>query len=217
MTEAPAEDDRVVAAESDDDAPPLQSKFDELFGGWRGLFDSSFPTLVFVAVNAWRGLRTALWAAVGAGAVVLVERLARKRPVRHAVSGFFGVLIAVLIARLTGRAEGFFLPGIALNAIYGVGCLVSVVIRRPAIGLLLQNLFERPPGWLDEPGVRRACAEATIGWSLLFFSRVAVQSALVAAGRPGWLAVAKIGMGWPLFIAAIAATWPWIRYRTRPT
>ncbi|MFN2617747.1 MAG: DUF3159 domain-containing protein, partial [Thermoleophilaceae bacterium] len=186
----------------------------DLFGGARGLVDSGLPPVAFVAVNAARGLTAATWAAVAVGVALLAVRLARKEPLRHTVSGFLGVLIAALIARGTGRAENFFLPGIVINAVYGGGFLVSAMVRKPLVGVLLRQFSDKPPDWHDDPRVRRAYAEATVGWAAVFIARVIVQSLLVAAGRPGWLAVTKIAMGWPLFLGALALTLPWVSRRT---
>src|SRR5262249_57806202 len=81
-------------------------------GGWRGLFDSTFPVIVFVVANTLGGLTVAIWAAVGAALLVSALRLARKQSVQQAVSGLFGVAVAAFIAHRTGSAKGYFLFGI---------------------------------------------------------------------------------------------------------
>src|SRR5205823_2856212 len=62
-------------------------------GGWRGMVDSSIPVAVFAIVNIATALRTAVYAAVGAGVAVAVLRLARRQSVQQAVSGLFGLAI----------------------------------------------------------------------------------------------------------------------------
>jgi hypothetical protein len=45
-----------------------------------------------------------------------------------------------------------------------------------------------------------------VGWAVVFASRAAVQGTLYVMDRPGLLAAARLLMGWPLTIAAVALT-----------
>jgi len=51
-------------------------------------------------------------------------------------------------------------------------------------------------------------------WTAVFALRVVVQGLLYLAGSTGWLAVAKIGMGWPLWGIALTITL-WLLRRVR--
>lgn len=186
----------------------------DLFGGPRGMIDSGLPPIVFVLVNFARGLGDAVWAAVAVGAVLLLVRVLRREHVRHAVSGFFGVAIAAGIARLTGEAKNFFLPSIVINAVYSLAFLGSAFTRQPLIGLILKLFSEKPAAYHEHPTVRRAYRDATLGWAGLFLLRVVVKETLRQAGKTGWLAVAHFGMGYPLFLGALALTLRFIAWRT---
>ena len=48
---------------------------------------------------------------------------------------------------------------------------------------------------------------ATLAWMLVFGARFVVQRLLYDAGQTGWLAVARIGMGWPLTVLAAVVTY----------
>ncbi len=187
----------------------------DLFGGPRGLVDSTVPPVVFVLVNVLSGLTAAVWSAIGAGAVLLLIRVVRREHVRHAISGFFGVAIAAGIAKATGEAKNYFLSGIVINAFYGTLCLVTAFTKHPVIGFLLRQLSDKPADYHDHPQVRRAYRDVTLGWAAVFFLRVAVQETLREMGRTGWLAVARISMGVPLYLAALALTLPFVNWRTR--
>ena len=63
---------------------------------------------------------------------------------------------------------------------------------------------------------RRAFAVASVGWALVFGARAAVQGTLYAMDRPGLLAAARLLMGWPLTILAVAATVAWVKRARRP-
>jgi hypothetical protein len=172
------------------------------FGGKRGLIDSGLPGALFVLVFSLAGLTAAVLTALASGVALCAFRLARRESVQHAISGLFGLALAAFIAYRMGRAEGFFLPGIVLNAVYGAALLISLLVRRPVFGYALRLLFPEVGDWRADREVRRAANVVTAVWVGVFATRVAVQAPLYLAHHPGWLAAAKIAMGWPLTIAA---------------
>ena len=112
----------------------------EQLGGWRGMLDATLPTIAFIVANSAAGLRTGIWAALGAAVLIFVLRLARRESVQQAFSGLFAVAIAVAIAANTGEARDFFVLGIIRNAAIGLVLLGSVAVRRPLIGYLAEFL-----------------------------------------------------------------------------
>jgi hypothetical protein len=130
----------------------------EQLGGWRGMLDATLPTVAFVVANALDGLRTGIWAALGAALVVFVLRLVRRESVQQAVSGLIGVGIAVAIAAASGQARDFFVFGILRNAAIGVLLLGSILVRRPLVGVIAEFLAPSHLGALAThslPGLRR--------------------------------------------------------------
>lgn len=191
-----------------------QSALVEALGGKRGMLDSGLPAVVFVLVNSVvaaladrdTGLRAALIAAVLTGGAVVVLRLARKEPLQQAVSGFFALGLAVFFAARSGEARGFFLPGIWINLAYGTAFLVSALIGRPLVGAIYAALEGLGTSWREDPRLRRVFAGASVFWALVFGSRAVVQGTLYLLDRPGLLAAARLLMGWPLTIGAVALT-----------
>jgi hypothetical protein len=112
----------------------------EQLGGWRGMVDATLPTLAFIVANSVNGLRTGIWAALGAALVVFLLRLVRRESVQQAVSGLFAVGIAVAIAAASGQARDFFVVGIVRNAAIGVVLLGSIPLRRPLVGVIAEFL-----------------------------------------------------------------------------
>ena len=112
----------------------------EQLGGWRGMVDAALPTIAFIVANSIGGLRTGIWAAVGAALLVFALRLVRRESVQQAVSGLFGVAIAVAIAAASGQARDFYVPGIIRNAALGVVLLGSIAVRRPLVGVIAEFL-----------------------------------------------------------------------------
>jgi hypothetical protein len=186
-------------------------------GGVTGLIYSSLPVLVFVAVSGLWGLLAAVGAALGVAAALLAWQLIRRGPTQPAVSGFVGVGVCALIAYALGQSKGYFLLGIWTSLIWAVVFAGSVLIRRPVVGYLWSWLGGHDRGWRD---VRRAVYAfdiATCTWVLVFLARFVVQGLLYGAGRTGWLAVARITMGWPLTAAAAVVTYLAIKAARRAT
>lgn len=177
-------------------------------GGGRGLVDSALPATVFVLVRLVAPLGTAITASLAVGALLLLLRLRRGEPLQQVGSGFVGLVLAVLVARATGTGKGFFLPGIVTTALTGVAFVVSLAVRRPAVGLALAAYDARYAQWQDSPRLRRACTTATAVWALTFFVRAAVAYAVyrLPGDRDGLLLLVVNAVKWPLIAGAAALT-----------
>ncbi len=183
----------------------------EQMGGIGGLVYSTLPVLVFVPVNALWGLAPALYAALGTAGAILLWRLVRGDKLQPAFSGFIGVAICAFIAHRTGTAKGYFLFGIYTSLVYGGVFLVSILVRWPLVGVLWNALNGVSSRWRAVPRARRLYDAATLGWTVVFAARYLVQSQLYDSDHTGWLAFARIVMGWPLAAAALLLTFYAIR------
>lgn len=191
-------------------------------GGWSGSIITAIPTVVFVAVNAATTLRWAVVSAVASAVVLAGYRLLRKQPVQQALTGLIGVVVASIIAARTGQAKGYFLLGIWSSFLYAAAFVATMVVRRPAIGMLWEFLDPTPEPDGSEaalPWHRRrpllfAYMLATAGGVVVFLSRGIVQLTLFKHNATGWLAVARIVMGYPLYVAAIGFAF-WVVRRAR--
>jgi hypothetical protein len=179
-------------------------------GGWTGAIITAIPTAVFVVVNVTAGLRWGIIAAVGSAVALTGYRLARRQPIQQALSGLLGVVVAALIAARTGQARGYFLVGIWTSFIYAVPFGVSVLVRRPLVGLIWEFLDpspadgeQAPQRWYRRRPLLLAYTWATLAATAVFLARGIVQWQLYGANATGWLAFARIAMGYPLFIAAV--------------
>lgn len=213
------------------------------FGGWTGMAISAAPTVVFVAVNAVTTLRWAVVAAVLSALLLVAYRLIRRQSVQQAANGLLGVVIAAAIAARTGQARGYFLVGIWSSFVYAAAFLVSMVVRRPLVGVIWEFLDPTPTAvadtgsdeidvdamatgadagpnnaagpdsaaWYRRPVLVRAYLLATAGATLVFALRAVVQLSLFRENNTGWLAVARIAMGYPLTIALIGFAWLVVR------
>lgn len=188
------------------DAEAARPTLWDQIGGPMGMMDSGLPVVVFVIVNIIAGLGWAIGAALAAGVVIAVLRLARRRPVTQAIAGLFGVGIAAFIAYRVGSAKGYFLFGIWSYALYGSALLLSVLVRWPLIGVLWEGLNGRGNIWRRDRRRVRRYDLATLVWVAVFAARFAVQNLLYASDQVGWLATARLLMGYPLYLLAILVT-----------
>lgn len=178
-------------------------------GGGRGLLDSALPATVFVLARLVTGsVTTAAALALGVGVVLLVLRRRRGEPLQQVGSGFFALVVAVLVARATGTGEGFFLPGIITTALTGVGFALSLLLRRPAVGVVLAAYDATYAGWREHPGLRRACQLATAFWAVTFFVRAGVAYGVyrMPGDSDGLLLVVINVVKWPLIALAAVLT-----------
>ncbi|ART72941.1 hypothetical protein BTO20_34205 [Mycobacterium dioxanotrophicus] len=188
-------------------------------GGVSGLVYASVPTFTYVIVNAIAGLNAAVAVAVGTSVGLILLRRQRKEPVQPAVSGLLGVVIAGLIAHYTGSAEGYFLPGIWISLAVAAAFTVSLVVRRPLVGVVwnLMRSGGPDPAWRADKVVLRGFDVATLVFVAVFAGRFIVQQWLYDAGSTGWLAIARIAMGYPLLgLALVVVSWAVRRANRRP-
>jgi hypothetical protein len=150
-------------------------------GGGKGVFDSSVPAIVFIVVRLLSDLNTGVIAAVAAGLAVVAWRRLRGESLQYCLSGFFGLLIAVAISKVTGTGKGFFLPGIVITGVSGLGFGLSVLLGQPAVALALVAIDAKYEAWKTDPALRRACVLSTWVWSASFLIRAAVASAVALA------------------------------------
>jgi hypothetical protein len=180
----------------------------EQMGGVTGIVASTIPVAVFVLVNVLSSLQPAIIAAVAAGALVFVYRVVRKQPLQPAVSGLLGVGVAAFIAARTGEARGFYLPGLLTSAAFGLAFLVSVIVRWPLAGVVWHAINGHGQGWREDPRLLRAYTWASLLWTAVFASRVALQGLLYYYNEETWLGVARLLMGYPLVgVALIGTVW----------
>jgi hypothetical protein len=116
-------------------------------------------------------------------------------------------LAAWLALREGGEAVDYFVPGFITNAVYGTVLLISILIRWPVIGVLVEILLGNSTTWRKERKKVTIYSLITAMWVGFFSLRLAVQVPLYLAGSAELLATARVAMGPPLYALVILATW----------
>jgi hypothetical protein len=175
----------------------------ERTGGLTGLLQSSLPPTVLVITNSWWGLYPAIAAAVVTGVLVTLVRAVRRQSLRPAFGGFVGVAVSGFLAARSGAARDFFLADIWWYCLASSVLVVSILLRRPLVGVLWSAMQGVGMWWRhDRPSLRRYDV-ATAVLAAVFAARFAVLQRLYENNEIGWLAVSKIAMNYPLWAAAL--------------
>ncbi|WP_229075577.1 DUF3159 domain-containing protein [Actinoplanes sp. DH11] len=175
----------------------------ERTGGIPGLIQSSLPPVVLVLANSWWGLYPAIAAAAGAGAAVLLYRWSRKQQLRPALGGFVGVAVAGFLAARSGEARDFFLADLWWYAVAALLCAISVLVRRPLVGVVWSVMQGKPLWWRHDRVSLHRYDIATAVVAAVFTARFLVLHRLYEHNEVGWMTFSKIAMNYPLWAAAL--------------
>lgn len=176
----------------------------EQTGGAVGLFVSSFPVTVFSLVQTRYGLKPGIAAAIGTAILFGVIRLIMRVTIRPAVSALIGICISSSVAYSMGTAKAYFLFDIWFYLVCLSITLFTLAIRRPLAGLLWASMNRSGGLWRKDKKSLHGYDLATVAWALVFGSRFVVQHWLYDRDLTGWLAFAKVMMGFPLTVCAFA-------------
>ncbi len=181
-------------------------------GGTRGLLDSSLPAIVFLlAFNISHSLNKSTIFAVALSVIFAIARLVKRETLQHAISGVIGVAFCALLARHTGKAADFYLPGLIINVIYGIVYTVANLAGWPVLGVLLGPVLGENLAWRKVTERKKAYSRAGWLWVSLFISRLIVQYPLYKTNHINWLGTARLIMGTPLFLLVGWGTWVILR------
>jgi intracellular septation protein A len=185
-----------------------QKKVVDALGGKKGLLDSGLPALVFlIAFNLSKDLQVATTAAISSALVLAILRFIKKDTLQHVISGLIGVAFCAFLARKTGSAVDYYLPGLIINIIYGSVYAIANLIGFPILGLVLGPILGENLNWRKVAERKRAYIRASWLWVGLFGSRLIVQYPLYKTGNLTALGTARLVMGYPLFAAVAWGSW----------
>jgi len=180
-------------------------------GGVRGLIESILPGLGFLVVfTITKQVVPSVLAPLALAVIFIVVRLVTRSPVTSAIAGAIGIGVSAALALITGNAADNFIPGFIINAVIFSAATISLIVRRPLIGVLV-GLLTGDPEWRHDKAKARVALIATILWCIVFGGRLAVELPLYFAGAVDVLAGAKLIMGVPLYAVLLWVTWLLVR------
>ena len=168
----------------------------DAIGGPRGVVESMLPGVVFVVMFV---ITSDLHLTIGVSAALavlqVIVRLCQRQSVMGAVSGLLAVGICLIWAWNSHEARNYYMFGFLTNAFYIVLLAISLMVRVPGLGLVIEFIRTLPTEHL------RAL------WIGVFSLRLVVQVPLYLSNQVGWLGTARLLMGIPFWALAI-----WVSY-----
>lgn len=214
----PPEEHRSGLARAADDRPLTARGLIDAVGGPLGIVESVLPPLLFVVLYQVVAIRAApqaverpalipiVVAPLVLSALFALYRLVRRQRPGAAISGAALVAVSAALVLVTGDANANYLPGFAINTVYGLAFLVSVLVRRPLVGVVT-GLLTSDGDWGRDVRLRRAASWLTLLWVALFAVRLAVEVPLFLAGdKVVELGLARIVLGLPLYSVVLVVT-----------
>ena len=195
-----------------DDRHPLNV----LLGGPWGAVESMAPTVLFVLAYFTSGnnLAIAVSVALGVALVLAIVKIARREKPVRVLSGLLGVAIAALFAAYQDDPLGFFQIRVLANILSAIAFAVSILIRRPLMGVIIGPVMGTGMRWRQDPDLLKAYSRVTWLWAILSLVRAAIQIPLIQAGQLAWLGATPF-LFYGLVALTIAASW-WVIKKTLP-
>lgn len=181
----------------------------EGMGGKLGITETILPSVLFGTSFALTGQAiVAVLLAGGTSALFILYRLITRKSASSALIGAIAVGFAAWLAlREGGEAVDYFVPGFITNAVYGFVLLISILVRWPIIGVLVEVLRGNATSWRKDRKKLTIYSLLTAMWVGFFSLRLAIQVPLYVAGSAELLATARVAMGPPLYALVILVTW----------
>jgi len=180
--------------------------------GQNSFLDAILPPIIFLLLNGLISFQAAIWGALVLSALIAVLRLWYRKSLFYALAGVGSIGLAVIIALLLGRAEGFFATDLLSGSMTLLLTILSLVIRRPMVAWTSYIARRWPINWYWHPQVRPAYSEVTFAWAIFFGARLFLQFSLFQQANTSMLAVTNIITGWPaiillLILSYLYGTW----------
>jgi hypothetical protein len=181
----------------------------EGMGGKLGIAETIIPSVLFGSSFALTGQAIiSVGLAGGTSALFILYRLVTRRSASSALVGAIAVGFAAWLAlRDGGQAVDYFVPGFITNAVYAVVLTISVLVRWPVIGVLVEILRGNSSSWRKDRKKLTVYSLVTGMWIGFFSLRLAIQVPLYLAENAALLATARVAMGPPLYALVILVSW----------
>lgn len=197
--------------ESQDDFSILDA-----IGGVRGIVESMLPGLLFVIMFViTRDTQLTVIVSAVLAIVQVLFRLIQRQSVMGALSGLIAVAICLVWAWTSGQARNYYSYGIIVNSLSAVLLIISLLVRIPMMGIVLECFRKIPTGnlglwlqtWRNDKPLLRAYMITTCLWLVLFVLRVCVQAPLYLSNQVVLLGTVRLIMGLPLWALLV-----WVSY-----
>jgi hypothetical protein len=193
----------------------VTEEFRTVVAGRSNIIDAVLPPVVFLILNVFTPFEVATWGSLAVALILSGFRLIRGQPWGYALGGLGATILAILAARLSNQAQGFFLPNLINGGLTVLLCLGSVIVRRPLVALTSHLARGWPLKWYWHPRVRPAYGEVTLAWTVFFAVRLALQWVLLREAEAAIFGLLSVIMGWPATILLLVLSYLYGTWRLR--
>lgn len=188
----------------------------ESIGGVRGVIESMLPGLLFViCFVVTNNLQITVISSAALAVLQVVIRLIQKQSLMGVISGLVSISICLIWVWTSHKAGDYYMLGFITNAVYSVFLAISLIVRVPALGLVIESIRKMPTEnfgawlheWLDYKPLKRAYMYVTGLWIAVFVLRLVLQVPLYLVNNVAWLGTVRLLMGLPFWALAI-----WVSY-----
>ncbi len=197
----------------------LQEIREELISVFSGrgikILDSAVPILIFIVLNQFFDLNSAVIFSLLAGAAFLIYRLLIKDKLVFALAGMIGVAAAAGLVLISGNSAGFFVPGLISGLLTVLLCLGSVLVKNPLAAWSSRITRRWPKDWYKLDLVRPAYSEVTLIWAFTFGLRTGLETWLISQDAVTAAGFTKILLGWPYTILILVLSYLYGSWRLK--
>lgn len=182
-------------------------------GGIQGIVETSLPGFAYVLTYAiTKNIQISVSVVALAVFALTVRHVLKKRPLMNLLGSLLGIGLAIyLTIRPGGQAGDFYLKDFWTNGIYGSVLLLSVIIRFPAIGLIVGPATGQGLTWRKDRRKVRFFDLVTLLWVGLFATRLAIEVPLYLVGDVVTLGFVKLVLGLPFYLTMLWVSWLLLR------
>ena len=184
----------------------LKEEIQGIFTGGKNIIDSILPPLLFVIINELVGFDAAMWSSLALAGGISILRIFQGKSIMSALGGVGGIGAAILLTKLFGSKESFFLPGIISNLFWAALFTVSMIAGKPLLAWGSYFLRKWPLEWYWHPKVRPAYMEVSLMWLAFMTARSSIQLILYTSQAVDELAILSLVTGAPATIILLAAS-----------
>lgn len=176
----------------------------DAIGGWRGVIEAVVPFLAFTVLHSvTASLPMTLIVVFLLIVAIITARLVQRETLGGAISGMVLTVISVVFATFLGSARDFYSPGMFVNAAAVIVLLVSLIIKKPGIGWMMDQIT----GEETLKPLFKQYVWATLVWVAGFSLRLALELPLYFMVKVETLGVVRIITGIPLFALMLLISW----------
>lgn len=171
----------------------------QIVGGVWGVVDVFGPNLLFLVVYVAVGdVIPAIGVALAMSLALVIARLISGQSIRRVLGGAILVGVSGGLAVTSGYEADFYLLQVLRSAVLAAVLVISMVIRRPLVGVIVGPVIGGE-SWRKDPGLLRAYWQCTAIWAVVAVVRTVIKVPLYASNNVVALGIAHLITGIPLF------------------